>query len=404
MTAPQERPVASGQGIDASANQATLQKRQEAGLRAGLALHVLFRHTRNSDEKNAVFAPPLQQLASAIADLVATDGHFDLRFTSDGLRANHQVLRVDALTRPVIVGVQGELTARGLAGLQCAGVPPEADLRTLVALLSLGRRLPEGGDPQRPLAVLQLTPLGQREAQEVHGPDLEERLVEAYSSAALFAARTISQLRRGGEVAPAWAAGHVVRELVDLQREAPLSFLRLSRSKAVGDDYWGHHAANVAVLAISMGARLGLSKRRRHDLGMSAVFHDVGMAAMPEAVLGKPATLDDRERWAVLANPLFAARVLLREREVHAAALERALAAYECHLDLEAPEPGEQHEVGFCGRVIALCESFDAMTTQRPYRGALHPREALAAMRGELAYRFDQRLLKLFGAVVNPLL
>ena len=44
----------------------------------------------------------------------------------------------------------------------------------------------------------------------------------------------------------------VVRELVDLQREAPLSFLRLSRAKALGEDYWGHHAANVAVLAISV--------------------------------------------------------------------------------------------------------------------------------------------------------
>ena len=404
MTAPQERPMVGSQGFDASANQATLQKRQEAGLRAGLSLHVLLRHTRNYDEKNAVFGPPLLQLAAAIQDLVATDGNFDLRFGADGLRANHQVLRIDALTRPVIVGVQDELTSRGIAGLHCAGVPPEADLRSLVALLASGRRVPSGGDPERPLAVLQLALVGEREAAAVRGPVLEERLVQAYSAAALFAARTIAQLRRGGEVAPAWAAGHLVRELVDLQREAPLSFLRLSRSKALGDDYWGHHAANVAVLAISVGARLGLSKRRRHDLGMSAVFHDVGMAAMPTAVLGKTTSLDDRERWAVLANPLFAARVLLREREVHAAALERALAAYECHLDLEAPEPGELHEVGFCGRVIALCESFDAMTTVRPYRGALHPREALAAMRGELAYRFDQKLLKLFGAVVNPLL
>ena len=398
-----DRPLVGTEGFDASANQATLARRQEIGVRAGLALHVLLRHTRNYDERNDVYGPPLASLSAAIQDLAATDGHFELHFAPDGLRANHQSVRIDAMTRPLITAVESELASRGIAGLKADRPIPEIDLRSLVALLRAGRRAPPTGDPHRPFLVLRLIGTGTDPAGEDKGPLLEERLVQAYGRAALFAARMIAQLRTGGEVAPAWAAGHVVRELVNLQSVAPLSFLRLSRSKASGEDYWGHHAANVAVLAISLGARMGVSKRRRHDLGMSAIFHDVGMAAMPAAVLGKTSSLDERERFAVLVNPLFAARVLLREREVHAAALERALAAYECHLDLEAPEPGETHEIGFCGRVIALCESFDAMTTERPYRGALEPRDALFAMRDQLAYRFDQRLLQLFFATVAPL-
>ncbi len=393
-----------GAGLDATANLATRARRQDLGLRAAMALHVLLRHTRSYDERNAVFAPPLAQLSAAIEALVGCDGAFEISFSRDGVRANRQALKLDALARPLLSVVFNELELRGTAGFKSAGAPPEADLRLLIAWLRSNKQATAVGDAHRPFSLLRLLPSQDAAALPTPGVPAELRLARAYAAAALFAGRTLSQLRAGGEVAPSWAAGHLVRELVDLERLAPLTFLRLALCKAEGEAYFGQHAANVAVLAIAFGKRLGIARRRRHDLGMSALFHDVGMAAMPASVLGKTTSLDERERWAVAANPLFAARVLLRDREVHAAALERALAAYECHLDLEVPAAGEPHEIGFCGRVVALSETFDALTTARPYRPALSPREALATMRGALAHRFDRRLLQLFELAVGPLL
>ena len=98
--------------------------------------------------------------------------------------------------------------------------------------------------------------------------DPSARLVSAYAHAVFFVDHTIQQLRQSGELIPLWAASRVVQDLVDLQRAMPLRFLQLARCKGASDDYWGFHAANVAVLAISFGARLGLPKSRRHDLGM----------------------------------------------------------------------------------------------------------------------------------------
>jgi HD-GYP domain-containing protein (c-di-GMP phosphodiesterase class II) len=193
-----------------------------------------------------------------------------------------------------------------------------------------------------------------------------------------------------------WTASRLVQELVDLESAAPLRMLALTRHKHLGDEYFGFHSANVAVLAIGFARRLGLARRRRHDLGMAALFHDVGMAALPATLVEKAEALSDRERRALSANPLFAARAALRDREVHPAALERAVATYECHLDLHPKDGSPPPEIGFCGRVLAICEAFDAMTTERPYREAHEPEDALALLETTVAFRFDQSLVALF--------
>src|SRR4051794_41295330 len=65
-------------------------------------------------------------------------------------------------------------------------------------------------------------------------------------------------------------------------------------TKAGGGAYWAYHAANVAVLSIAFGARLGMVKRRRHDLGMASLFHDVGLAALPIELLHKDTPLSQQ--------------------------------------------------------------------------------------------------------------
>ncbi len=196
----------------------------------------------------------------------------------------------------------------------------------------------------------------------------------------------------------------MVQDLVDLQRSMPRRFLQLARCKAVTGEYWGFHAANVAVLAITFGARLGLPKGRRHDLGMAALFHDVGIAAIPSALLERQGKLDERAQSALKASPLFAARAILRDREVHPSALERALAAYECHLELVPKASDPVPEIGLAGRILNICESYDALTTERPFRRARTHDEALRVMKTEEVFRFDPELIDLLQSVVEPLL
>jgi hypothetical protein len=390
--------------FDNASGGAGRERRQELGAQITVALGGITRNARSYDEENDVFSPALDQLQSAFFTLIEVDGSFELEVLDDGIYLNRQLLKFDAASVPVAGLLRGELRQRGIFGLAASVAPPRSDLRELVRLLS-----PRGphrpgvrGDMRRPLATLRLK-LNATQTAEDTAESLSARLVSAYSHAVFFVDHTIQQLRVAGELIPLPAASRVVQDLVDLQRTMPRRFLQLVRLKATTEEYWGYHAANVCVLAITFAARLGLPKGRRHDLGMAALFHDVGMAAIPSALLERGGKLDARAQSALRASPLFAARAILRDREVHSAALERALAVHECHLDLVPPD-GALPDIGLAGRILAICESYDALTTDRPFRPAHSHEAALKVMTTEQVFRFDPHLIDLLPKVVEPLL
>ena len=374
------------------------EERQRNGVGAVLALNRLLVAAREAETE--LPAAQVEELQQSLRDLRRADGTAEIFLVQDGFAANAQPLRFDLSQHTQAMAVRAALRGRGLHGVSALLLPPCSDLRELVRLLVVkpAERIEGTGNPERPLAALRLH--FRLEASD----EAVQRLAAAYAHAVFFVDHTIQELRAGGELMPASAASRVVQDLVELQGLFPDRFLQLARTKADADEYWGFHAVNVAVLAISFAARLGLSLSRRHDLGMAALFHDVGMAAIPSALLEHRGELDERAKSAVKASPLFAARAILRHRDVHPAALERALAAYECHLEL-IPDPGEPlPEIGFSARILSLCESFDALTTERPFRPARTPREALRIMTTEQLFRFDPELVDLLPRVVEPLL
>src|SRR5581483_3401470 len=91
------------------------------------------------------------------------------------------------------------------------------------------------------------------------------------------------------------------------------TFLGVSAVKS-GEAYAAHHAANVAVLSIALGEKLGLSKVDLADLGMGAVFHDIGLRDCPAEVLLKTEPLEQRERIWIEQHPLRSVEYLLRQK------------------------------------------------------------------------------------------
>jgi hypothetical protein len=369
-----------------------------------LALYSIVRNARVHAEDNDAFDASVTQLGGGISELIRTDGVFDLRFARDGLYLNRQAIRLDVATTRIFRSVRADLFCRGVHGIAARAAPDGGELRRFVRLFTTAvRALGAQGDPASPLAALSLV-IEDPEQSESRERSNDVRLIDAYSHAVFFVSRSIAQLRGGKEALPVWAASRLMQDFVDLEEATPARFLHLAHCKAGGDAYYGYHCANVAVLSIAFGARLGLSRNRRHDLGMAALFHDIGVAAVPSRFLNSEDEVTERELAAMRVLPIFAARAILRDREVHTAALDRARAAYDCHSDLTGARSEAGRKVGALGAIIAIAEAFDALTTTRPFRGAFEPAEAVHLMEGKLSHRFDAGLLVRFVAMVEPLL
>jgi diguanylate cyclase (GGDEF)-like protein len=157
----------------------------------------------------------------------------------------------------------------------------------------------------------------------------------------------------------------------------------------------------VAALAREVGVRLGLTAEGIDEMMRAAKLQDVGMMAIPDAILAKPGPLNDAE-WAYIRK-----HTVIGERIVAAAPplLPVARLVRSSHERWDGggyPDglAGESIPVG--ARIVFVCDSFDAMISERPYRQARSPEQALAEMRRCAGTQFDPEVVDALAAVVAP--
>jgi diguanylate cyclase (GGDEF)-like protein len=182
---------------------------------------------------------------------------------------------------------------------------------------------------------------------------------------------------------------------------------RLYRRELVtgGDDDLREHAVDVAELSVAVGERLGLDTHDLEQLRLAAELHDIGKVAIPDAVLKKPGALSEREWEFVRQHTVIGQRILAASpgmREV--GGIVRAT-----HERWDGNGYGDGLEarmIPLAARIIAVCDAYSAMTTDRPYRQAMLPQDALAELRRCAGTQFDPEVVftfcRLHDSVVSP--
>src|SRR5208282_4316974 len=119
--------------------------------------------------------------------------------------------------------------------------------------------------------------------------DKKDYAITTYSKAILSAKNLMSPKTSGGPVAAIdkQKTQRLVQDLVDISMDDNHTFLGLTTIKN-HDEYLYNHSVNVCVMAISFGQKLGMNKRMSSELGMAALFHDIGMMELPFEILNKP--------------------------------------------------------------------------------------------------------------------
>ncbi len=170
----------------------------------------------------------------------------------------------------------------------------------------------------------------------------------------------------------------------------------------VFDDYTYYHSVNVAVLSIMIGIALGLDKNDLCNLGFAAILHDIGKVFIDKDLLNKPGTLTAMEYDKIQAHSLLGFDYLKKEYTVPVESYIGILDHHEKYGGGGYPYGVKGERISFFGRIISIADVYDALTSDRPYRKALLPSEAMEYVMGSVVTSFDPDIVKIFVRKIAP--
>lgn len=214
---------------------------------------------------------------------------------------------------------------------------------------------------------------------------------------------TVDWLHReiqGGSKLPIVEADAVVRSLSIAMHAEQAMVLPLLQLKEF-DQYTTTHSMNVAVLAMALGEYLELGGATVRALGVAGLLHDLGKVCIPRDILIKPGKLTDAERAVVQQHPVVGARMLLASPDPMDLA---AIVAYEHHIMLDGggyPRLHDARGAQYASRLVHICDVYDALRTNRPYRQAWESERAMAFIEGRAGVEFDPAIARSFTAMMR---
>jgi HD-GYP domain-containing protein (c-di-GMP phosphodiesterase class II) len=191
----------------------------------------------------------------------------------------------------------------------------------------------------------------------------------------------------------------VVQTIVDqiLNEETSLVGLTTIRDY---DEYTFTHSVNVCIFSVALGRRLGLSKLQLYDLGLAALFHDIGKSRVPVEVLNKSEQLTDDEWRLIAAHPWLGVLALFQMRGQQELPYRSMVVAYEHHMKTDLtgyPRNLRPRAMSMFSKIVAVADGFDAATSRRAYQTTpMSPAAVLQEMRDNPRRGMDPVVVKAF--------
>ena len=355
--------------------------------------------------ENAAVQKALAELSTISREVLAHEHDLEIRVSGEFIFLNATRLRLDLDN---YASFSFLLSLCRSAGVGTIRVAPTVGARDWLVLLSL-LQAPSREQPDKRLAELtgKLEQANVREFElgplnETDDPDSQERAKEAakrtYAQSVAVTKDVINSVRMGRSP-NIKKIKRVVQSIVDqiLNEETSLVGLTTIRDY---DEYTFTHSVNVCIFSVALGRRLGLSKLQLYDLGLAALFHDLGKSRVPLDVLNKPSGLTDEEWQLISAHPWLGVLALFQVRGQQDLPYRSMVVAYEHHMKLDRtgyPRPIRPRDIGFFSRIVAVVDGFDAATSRRVYQqNPMGPAEVLQGMRDNPRRGMDPVIVKAF--------
>ncbi len=203
------------------------------------------------------------------------------------------------------------------------------------------------------------------------------------------------QEARMGKTVDTGGAKQLVQEITDSVTRNPGALISLARLKTA-DDYTYMHSVAVCAMMVALAKQLGLSEEETRSAGIAGLMHDLGKAAMPMDVLNKPGKLTDAEFAIIKKHPEEGFRLLQTGNAVDPMVLDVCLHHHEKVDGSGYPKGLRGEQISLFAKMGAVCDVYDAITSNRPYKSGWDPAESLRKMAEWASGHFDGKVFQAF--------
>ena len=381
---------------------------RRAGRTFILAFYGAMRAVKLYPIENAAVQKAVEELATVAGGILERERELEFRASGEFIFINATRLRLDldnyasfsyllSVCRAAGVGVvhvaEGATTRDWLVFLSLLQSPPRTGEPMAARLAQLTGKLEAAG-----VRVFELQPPAEDEDDKEFREKAKEAAKRTYAQSVAVTKDVINSVRMG-KSPNIKKIKRVVQTIVDqiLNEETSLVGLTTIRDY---DEYTFTHSVNVCIFSVALGRRLGLSKLQLYDLGLAALFHDLGKSRVPVEVLNKSESLSDEEWRLIASHPWLGVLALFQMRGQQELPYRSMVVAYEHHMKTDLtgyPRVLRPRMLSMFSKIVAVADGFDAATSRRAYQTTpMSPAAVLQEMRDNPRRGMDPVVVKAF--------
>jgi len=379
------------------------------GIQLITQLNVLLKTSRIHGQTNAALDKPVEAMLTLIKTL-AHDKPISLRLQNDFLFLGNQHLKINAQQMAIATSVIDALHAWRIGSVSFSPSTSSHDLREFAYLfVSLDPTTKTLDDFRTQMKAREVVGINLEEPRDLiirreAASEQDEKLRRKASAKqgyrlAVHSVGTLTQATRDGGSVNFKQAKRAIQNIVNLMMQDQSTLLGLTNLRC-HDQYTHNHSVNVALLSMALGNRAGYPKVHLADLGLAALFHDVGKCAISLDILNKPGEFT-KEEWDLMrTHPTEGVLTLIRLRGLGNVPSRMAAASFEHHMNHDFsgyPKLAIPWTQSLTSRIVTIADCYDAMTSSRVYRREpISPPNVLKMMFAKSGQSFDPVLMKLF--------
>ncbi len=371
------------------------------------AMYGALRAIRLYPVENAAVQKALAEVTSLAAAVLRVGAEFEFRVSGEFLFINGIRLRLDLGNYASFSHLLALLRDAGVGTLRAGAAPAARDWLVLLSLLqsaaatepddrraSIECRLAEAN-----VTVFELAAPSAAESGDPAETEHAKAAAKRTYAQSVAATKDVINSIRMGRGPSLKKIKRVVQGIVDQILNEETSLLGLTTLRDY-DEYTFTHSVNVCIFSVALGRRLGLTRLQLYDLGLAALFHDIGKSRVPLDVLNKPDALSDDEwRW-IASHPWLGVLALFQMRGQQELPFRSMVVAYEHHMKIDMqgyPRSVRPREMGIYSRIVAVADAFDAATSRRTYQPTpWSPAQVIGEMRDNPKRGMDPVVVKAF--------